>query len=276
MRYIFLRYVGSKFRLGKKLRELLEKTGKDTLVDLFGGSATVLMQSGFEKRIYNDINGDLINLFKVMACREQRQELLKRLRWTPLSRQIFDEDYAIFKKGEMSFANILDPVERARKTFLRQALVFGGKITTGGFCVSTTGRRRIKELGKYRDNLKKMNVIGEFFRQTIIENLDWELCIKRYGNLRNTVIFSDPPYGVVQKYYVRTMKEKEHRLLAEKLTAIEAPVICTMLDNDFTRTVYPEKTWKRIETKSIKNRGLTTFGHIKKHIEEIILVKKDR
>lgn len=50
-----LRYVGSKIRLSGRLKELLQETGADALVDVFGGSGAVVMNAGFEKRVYNDL-----------------------------------------------------------------------------------------------------------------------------------------------------------------------------------------------------------------------------
>jgi DNA adenine methylase len=65
--YCIIRYLGSKNRMAPLIAERLHATGRDTLVDVFGGSAAVTLNTGFQKRIYNDIDGDLVNLFRVLA-----------------------------------------------------------------------------------------------------------------------------------------------------------------------------------------------------------------
>ncbi len=91
--YCLIRYLGSKNRLAPVIAERLHATGRDTLVDVFGGSAAVTLNSGFRKRIYNDIDGDLVNLFRVLADPPLRQKLLKILRWQPLSRAVHSTIY---------------------------------------------------------------------------------------------------------------------------------------------------------------------------------------
>jgi DNA adenine methylase len=65
--YCIVRYIGSKNRMAPLIAKRLHATGRDTMVDVFGGSAAVTLNAGFQKRIYNDIDGDLVNLFRVLA-----------------------------------------------------------------------------------------------------------------------------------------------------------------------------------------------------------------
>jgi hypothetical protein len=53
----------------------------------------VTLNSGFRKRVYNDADGDLVNLMRCVADENTRRKLLHILRWTPPSRQIFEEDH---------------------------------------------------------------------------------------------------------------------------------------------------------------------------------------
>lgn len=250
----FIRYVGSKISLSKQLAGRLQATGSQTLVDVFGGSASVLLNSGFIKRVWNDKNGDLVNLFRVMADEYLRGKLFFRLSNLPLCRQVFEDDYHVFLEGGYSFARIKDPVERARATFYRQSLCFGGKQTTGGFQISTLDRTHIKELSKYRNVLKAFDKFGRFFRDTIIEHMDATDLVQTYSRMRGIVFFVDPPYpGCREDYYATRFPIFEHTFLAEALRISPHPVICTFYDHPIVRDLYPEDVWEYEVVQGRKN-----------------------
>jgi DNA adenine methylase len=230
--YCIVRYIGSKNRMAPLIAKRLHATGRDTMVDVFGGSAAVTLNAGFQKRIYNDIDGDLVNLFRVLADPPLRRQLLKILRWQPLSRRIYTDDYKGYRANMFSFSHLKDPVARARAMLYRSLLTFGGKMRSGGFQVSTADRPYIKELGKYQSILRTIVEIGEFFRSTIIENLPYQKCISLYGKLRSTVLFIDPPYPELQRYYSCDFTEADHVFLAQQLVETPAPVVCTFYDTE--------------------------------------------
>jgi DNA adenine methylase len=145
MNHGLLNYIGGKHRLAFRLVEICAGTGAEMFVDVFGGSAavTIAAATGFDKLIYNDIDGDLVNLFRVVADRCQRVQLFQKCLWLPPSRRVFDEDGAKYLAGGHSFCRIPDPIERARCTLYRHSFCFGGKVRNGGFCVSTGLRETI-------------------------------------------------------------------------------------------------------------------------------------
>jgi DNA adenine methylase len=199
----FIPYIGGKHRIAKRLAVYLQATGADTLVDVFGGSGAIIMNAGFKKRVYNEVDGDLVNLFRVIADRTARVMLLQKLRWRPPSRRIYEEDSEKYIRNRFSFSYLEDRVERAAATFYRHQFAFGGKVRSGGLSVSTTDRGEIKEIMRYRNMLRKVVVIGEFFRNTFIEELDFTKCVEIYGKKPNVVLFVDPPYVGTEWYYSR-------------------------------------------------------------------------
>lgn len=274
--YALIRYVGSKNRMAKRIAARLHATGKDTLVDVFGGSAAVTINAGFQKRVYNDIDGDLVNLFRILADPLMRRKLLKILRWQPPSREIFEVDGRAYSSHGFTFSFLEDPIDRARAMLYRSLFVFGGKIRSGGFVVSLFGRAYIKEIGKYNSILRSIVKIGEFFRNTVIERLHYQDCISKYGNQRSTVLFADPPYPEVKKYYSCDFCEADHVFLAHALANVPAPVICTFYDNSTVRRLYPETVWKYELFDRTKNSNSKIFGHKKGRQIEVILTKRQR
>jgi DNA adenine methylase len=274
MGYCFLRYIGSKNRMAGEIAKRLQGTGRDMLVDIFGGSAAVTLNAGFEKRIYNDIDGDLVNLFRVLSDDNQRRQLFKKLRWLPPSREIFENDGRKYFMGGFSFVSIKDPVDRARATFYRQSFAFGGKWRSGGFTVGSNDRRFIKEIGKYQANMRLLCRAGDFFRNTVIENLHYRELIKIYGGRTGVVFFADPPYPDIQNYYSSTMSEQDHVFLSWQLLETPAPVVATFYDTPKIRELYPEKNWKYEVFENIKNSSRTILGHHKAVVAELILTKR--
>jgi DNA adenine methylase len=251
-------YIGGKHRLVGQIAKHLLATGADVLVDVFGGSGAVMLNAGFEKRIYNDISGDLVCLMRVMAHPVLRQQLFKRLRWTPPSREIFDELRLGFGRNCYSFKYLMpDHIGRAAATFYLHQFSFGGKGRSGGMSVSVGDRPSIKEVGRYNLKLRALAKIGEYMRHTVIEHLDYRECISLYDKI-NCVLFCDPPYIGTEKYYCHHFSHADHVMLAKYLEMSKAAVVLTYYDEPLIRELYPETgwTWHRIEaTKNSQFRG---------------------
>lgn len=61
-------------------------------VEPFGGAASVLLQKGRSyAEVYNDLDGEVVNLFRVV--RDHGHELLQKLHLTPFSRVDFMDSY---------------------------------------------------------------------------------------------------------------------------------------------------------------------------------------
>jgi len=270
-----IRYIGGKTRMATRIAKHLRGTGGTCLVEVFGGSAAVMLSAGFEKRVYNDLDGDIVNLFMVLASRSTRQDFIRKIRWTPPSREIFEKQRDIYVGGGFSFASIKCPIDRAIATFYRQAFAFGGKIRNGGFQVSTDHTRdHIKELHRFRIKLRELHYFGEFFRNTVLEQLDYRKCISVYGKIPGVVFFVDPPYPKLQPYYSVPFSEQDHVVLSWLLQEVKAPVVCTFYDNEVVRDLYPESKWEYYIFNNTKNAANSLVGRKKQKVNEVILVRK--
>ncbi|MBK8477479.1 MAG: hypothetical protein IPL39_14595 [Opitutaceae bacterium] len=79
-------------------------------VEVFGGPVGVLLQKRRSNRqVYNDLDHQVVGLFRVLRDVESRGRLIRDLALTPFSREEFDGSY------EAS----ADPVEAARKFIVR-------------------------------------------------------------------------------------------------------------------------------------------------------------
>lgn len=114
---------------------------------------------------------------------------------------------------------------------------------SGGFAVTTCDRPTIKEVSRYQKVLRDFAAVGEFFKNTVIENLDFRDVLKRYGNKKGTVLFIDPPYPDFTCYSYE-LTNNDHYILAEMLATVTAPIVCTYYDHPLIHKLYPEGLWK--------------------------------
>ena len=77
-----------------------------TYTEVFGGAASVLIRKPrAHAEVYNDLDGEVVNLFRVLQSDEQSARLTKLLYLTPFARAEFD----------MCYEPTEDTVERARR-----------------------------------------------------------------------------------------------------------------------------------------------------------------
>lgn len=85
-------------------------------VEPFGGAASVLMRkSRVYAEIYNDLDDEVVALFRILRDAEAGTELARQLRATPFSRSEFRTAYEVTD----------DPMERARRLVVRAFMGFG-------------------------------------------------------------------------------------------------------------------------------------------------------
>jgi DNA adenine methylase len=135
-----LRYFGGKWQLRHWI--IGHMPDHQFYAEPFAGAASVLLAKppapGGE--IINDLNGDTINLFRVMQDKAQCAELLRRLDWTP------------YAKAELELSRLpsCEPVERARRMVIRSFMgieVAGVRGTASGFRMGNVDLRRLDQDG---------------------------------------------------------------------------------------------------------------------------------
>lgn len=172
-------WMGGKRRLA---RHILPIFGDHTCyVEPFsGGAALYFMKHPSEVEVLNDINGELVNLYRVV--KHHLDEFLRHFRWALVSRQDFMD------ARDINPSHLTD-VQRAARFFYLQKLAFGGKVHGQTFGTATTVRPRLNLLRIEED------LSAAHFRlaRTTIEHLPWLECAERYDR-PTTLCYMDPPY----------------------------------------------------------------------------------
>jgi len=140
MKHPLIRYHGGKFRLAHWV--IAHMPNHNCYTETFGGAAGVLLQKPRAyAEVYNDLDGDIVNLFKVLRSSSSREKLIEQLILTPYSREEFENSWEVAE----------DSIERARRTIIRAQMGFGSAGATKGI----TGFRIDTKRQTGNQNLKK-------------------------------------------------------------------------------------------------------------------------
>lgn len=220
-----LRYHGGKWRIAPWI--FSQFPPHQIYCEPFGGGGSVLLRKPRSaEEVYNDLDGEVVNLFRV--ARDRGGELVQAIELTPYSREEFNS----------SFTPTKNAVERARRTLLRSFGGFGGNLTRPnrdatpqrtGFRASTAnGHNGQGYAGEWRDFPQALRRIIDRLRGVIIENRP--ACeVMLAHDSPATLHYVDPPYvhstrgfdcGGTHRGYRFEMSDAEHRELAAVLNAL--------------------------------------------------------
>ena len=213
------RLAGSKARLTQKLIPLMPPHTRH--VSVFGGSgADIIYKPRSKVEIFNDINTDVVNTFRVLSSDEQRRTLCQQLALTPYSRLQFAECLTVQRSEEQ------DQVKRAW-AFLHCTMSNCNNVDPGICTPGPFGVPKKDGLRSYWHNIgERIESVGRRCRQVIIENLSWEEILARYDGI-GTLFYGDhltssAPEG---RYYKHEMSDEQHVALLNALRLVEGYVM---------------------------------------------------
>ena len=190
-------------------------------VEPFGGAGSVLLHkdpSPFE--VYNDLNSNLVNLFRVV--REQPEALIAELDWRLNSREEFEQ-----LKARLSEKSEPNAVARAANFFRLIRMSYGSK------CVSFSAQPRDLERG-----FPAIRLAHSRLRNVIIENRDFEAVIRHYDQ-PGTLCYCDPPYYGTEDYYLDVdFAVTDHLRLRDALAGSQGYFLLSYNDCPEIRAMY--------------------------------------
>jgi DNA adenine methylase len=236
-----VRYHGGKFILAEWIISFFPEHRIYT--EAFGGGASVLLKKPrCYAEIYNDMDGDIVNLFKV--CRRHSKRFVNEILLTPFSREEFENSYELSE----------DEIERARRTVIRSFMGFGSdsisnKIT--GFRASSnrSGSTPAHDWEKYPYALK---AVIERLRGVVIENKEAIRVLKQQDS-SSTLHYIDPPYvkstrykGDNAKSYRFEMSDFDHEQLLDVVLKLKGCVVISGYENEiYSKLLYGFKKVNR-------------------------------
>jgi DNA adenine methylase len=229
------KYCGNKIESLPHILPLLPEL--DTFVDVFGGSAQVLLSRKRSKlEVYNDRQSGMAAFYRVLQNRELLDEFITRLDLLQHSRELFYAFKEELDKPEM------DLVERAVKWYYIVQTSFGGM--AGNF-----GRVKKPDTPLYDKIHAYVHDFTHFHKRlkgVQIENLDWTDCIKDYDS-HGTVFYLDPPYWESNQY-AHIMTKGDHRRMCEMIFDSKGFFALSGYEND----VYDQYPWDDVFVFNVK------------------------
>lgn len=244
-----IRYHGGKWKMAPWI--IKQFPPHRVYVEPFGGAASVLLRKAPSRvEVLNDLNGRLVNAFRVLRDPDQAARLQSLLRLTPCSEQ----EYRLAR--EVSD----DPVEDARRLIVLGHQAFGSTGATGGKLsgwrrgVRPTGPASSQEWASLHSHVLSW---ADRLRSVYIENTDALSVIARWDS-PDTLFYVDPPYVIDARTtgrgaYGHEMTDDEHAALADLLRSVEGRVIISGYPSTLYEDLYAG--WARIERPALADQA---------------------
>lgn len=239
--------------LTKLLPHIPEKAG---YIEVFGGGAALLLDKPPSKlEIYNDINSDVINLYKV--AKHHPDALAKEIETMPISRQLLKEI------GQLTQTNTLTDIQRAAYFLHANKASFG---SAGKSFPVSRDPNTCPVIS--RDSL--MNLIQAFSKRisrVLIESLDYRRIFQNYDH-KDNFMFLDPPYYLAKPTNYNGWSEEQMREFADHVSKLKSRWIITVDDSELNRSL-----WQNHHIESVTTRN-GCGNHAKlgvRHFGELII-----
>lgn len=215
-------WIGGKRRLAKHILPLIPD--HTCYVEPFAGAAAIFfLKQPTKVEIINDINLDLITLYRVVQ--HHLEEFIRHFKWALTSRQM----YEWFQDTP---PETLTDIQRSVRFFYLQKLAFGGKVSGQTFGTATTSPPRLNFL-RLEEELSHAHLR---LSRVTIEHLSWQQCMAKYDR-PHTFFFADPPYWQTEGYGVDFGIEQYQRL-AEIMKTSQGRVLVTVNDHPDMQKVF--------------------------------------
>lgn len=240
-----IRWPGGKTRLLKQVLPLIRP--HQTFVEAFaGGIAVLLAKEPSKAEVINDINSDLVNLYR--HAQFHLEALIQEIEWTLNSRE---------NLADLRAQPGLTGLQRAARFFLRNRMSFGGGGQSYAVSVQAQPSRAnvLETLRTWSARLDKVSV----------ENLPYERLFDSYDR-PTTLWFLDPPYSSGETKNYDVWSQATMAAFAERVQSLEGDWIVTINDSPENRALFAAHDVTPLVTRSqVGNQRLDSaksFGEL--------------
>lgn len=202
----------------------------------FGAGSVLLRKSRVEVETANDINGRLVNFFKVL--RDQSDQLIKLIDLTPWAQ----DEYRLSQQQSS------DSIEDARRFFYMSWMSINGAPHPTGFRIMKKRGNRWSILTTDTIN-HSLNEVAQRLRHVQVMNLGAIDFLNKFNNDPNSLVYFDPPYPQKSRtgkfYGDYDLFENLHVPSAEILQQSSAAVVVSGYQSEEYDSLY--HGWQRID-----------------------------
>ncbi|MDR1770499.1 MAG: DNA adenine methylase [Hungatella sp.] len=218
-----LHYPGSKKRIASWIIGNMPEH-HSYLDPYFGGGAVLFEKPPSRIETVNDLDGDVVNFFRVIQNPETCQELQDWLTYTPYSRQVYEET---FQEEPQS------PVERAGYFAVRSMQSHGFRLNGDcGWKKDVYGREAAYAVRYWNQLPEALAEMAVRLKGVQIENRPALKLIRAFDH-ENVLIYLDPPYVLStrgRKQYRYEMSDQDHEEMLDTSIHSRAKVMLSGYD----------------------------------------------
>ena len=217
-----INYIGGKNRLANLILERIPE--HITYVEPFSGGAQVFFHKPRSKvEVLNDLDSQLVNFYRV--CRSHYEELIRYMRFMPVSREWFDDCKKHNGEG-------LTDIQRASQYLYLQKLAYGGRVTRKAFGIHIGARPTLRE----ETIIKTLTEAHSRLAEVQIEHLPYDEVIRRYDR-PGTFFYLDPPYYDIRLYRYN-LEHDDFERMVELLKSIKGKFMLSLNDHPEVRRLF--------------------------------------
>ena len=231
--------------------------GCDRYVEVFGGGGSILLAKEPDKfEVYNDLNSDLVNLFR--CIRDMPLSFFRAVSYFPLiSRQEFQMLQDFLQQKQFDSSRMIQEQEVAKELFTDEE-------DAKQICTILQGRAKLYDVERAAAFYKMIHysygsagksfgsqpvhlgnalfhiyAVADRLKHVVIENKDYEGIIQQYDR-PNTAFYVDPPYYQSEGFYEIGFGKEDHLKLAELLHGIKGKFLLSYNDCGFVKEMYQD------------------------------------
>ncbi len=223
-------YYGGKQTLVKYLLPLIPKH-KLYCEPFFGGGAVFFAKPKSEVEVINDINGEIVNFFKVIKTKFAL--LQSEIKSTLHSRELYKNAMVVYEHPDL-----FTDVKRAWALWVLTNQGFAGLIGSWGFGKDDSkeaalANKRDAFTKEYEDRLTKVQ----------IENNHAIKVISRCDD-KETFIYADPPYIGSDQGHYKGYSESDYKELLDTLSKVKGKFLLSSYPSKILNTYIKKYKWK--------------------------------
>jgi DNA adenine methylase len=227
---------GGKTRMLPKLLPHIPAQGG--YIEVFGGGAALLLAKPPAKlEVYNDVNGDVVNLYRV--AKYHADGLATEIQGMPISRQFLHEI------GQVLETNFLTDIQRAALFLHANKGSFGGN----GSSFPVSRQPHTRPVISRESLMQSIEAFSLRMERVLIESLDYRRIFANYDHPEN-FMFLDPPYYNAKPTNYSGWSEDEMREFASHVAKLRSRWIITVDDSPLNRSLWHGHHMEAVSTRN--------------------------
>lgn len=258
----FLKWAGNKFRILPPIQTHLPDGHR--LVEPFAGSGAIFLNTDYDKYWLNDVNPDLINLFRILK-KHQAAFITHCESWFTKRN---NQEKAYYRLRER-FNTETDPIDRAA------LFVYLNRHGYNGLCRYNLSGIFNVPFGRYKEPAVPRENMLAFAKKLKSAKLTCWSYEKVFAQCaRGDVLYCDPPYAPLSpssnftQYHSKGFNLADQEALASLAEKARVPVLISNHDLALTRKLYQEAQLVKFKVP----RSINCKGHGRQAVRELLAV----